>query len=579
MPVRPKNRPARVGARGLLAVIIAGGLVVIALWWHGSPGVHGLGGWLTGAGEILGLLAGYGVVVLVALMSRLPPLERGLGTDQLARWHAMGGRYVVSLVVAHALLIIWGYAIGAHTGVVSETATLLTQYPDVLMATVAGFLLLGIGIVSMRAARRRIRYETWYFLHLYTYLAIALAFSHQLADGASFIGNLAARFWWSAMYLTVLVVVLWYRVAVPLLSYRRHRFEVLGVKAEAPGVISVYIGGTRLDELDAEPGQFFRWRFLTRSLWWSSHPFSLSAAPGSDVLRITVKNLGDHSQALARLQPGTRVFAEGPYGALTPADSDRGVLLLAGGVGITPLRAIFATLPGHVTLIYRASSERDIVFRDELDAIAAARGATVHYLVGSRAEIGGDPLSPRVLRSLVPGLDEQDAYVCGPRRHDRGRGPRAARRRGARAAHPLRVVRVLREGIREHAPGDPGRHRYHRRSRGPAVVQVARPVRTRGGDGRRVGQWLFIFIFIFIFVVGRADDDRPGGVPAGVAGRQAARGRDRGRRQGGQYRLRPGPDPADRAERQDRQGRGPGAAGQHPPRHPDRRLRLPQADQ
>ena len=132
------------------------------------------------------------------------------------------------------------------------------------------------------------------------------------------------------------------------------------------------------------------------------------------MLRITVKNLGDHSQALAQLQPGTRVFAEGPYGAFTPADSGRGVVLLAGGVGITPLRAIFATLPGHVTLIYRASSERDIVFRDELDAIAAARGATVHYLVGSRAEIGGDPLSPRVLRSLVPGLDQQEAYVCGP---------------------------------------------------------------------------------------------------------------------------------------------------------------------
>ena len=99
----------------------------------------------------------------------------------------MGGRYIVSLVFAHGLLIIWGYAVGAHTSVVSETATLLTQYPDVLMATVAGFLLLGVGIVSMRAARRRVRYETWYYLHLYTYLAIALAFSHQFAVGASFV--------------------------------------------------------------------------------------------------------------------------------------------------------------------------------------------------------------------------------------------------------------------------------------------------------------------------------------------------------------------------------------------------------
>jgi predicted ferric reductase len=398
----------------VLAVIAVGAVVVIALWWHDTPAVRGLGGWLTGAGEILGLLCGYSVMVLVALMARLPPLERGMGTDQLARWHAMGGRYVVSLVVAHGLLILWGYAVQAHTSVVSESATLLTQYPDVLMATVAGFLLLGIGIVSMRAARRRVRYETWYYLHLYTYLAIALAFSHQFADGVSFVNSLTARFWWSAMYLTVIVLVLWYRVAVPLRASVRHGFKVIGVKGEGPGVISVYIGGSRLDELAAEPGQFFRWRFLDRSLWWSSHPYSLSAAPGADVMRITVKDLGDHSRALRRLRPGTRVIAEGPYGAFTAEDSGRGVLLLAGGVGITPLRAIFATLPGHVTLIYRASSERDIVFRDELDAIAAARGATVHYLIGSRAEIGGDPLSPRLLRSLVPGLEQQDAYVCGP---------------------------------------------------------------------------------------------------------------------------------------------------------------------
>jgi predicted ferric reductase len=412
--VRDKKAHGRIGARGALAVIGLGAVAVIALWWHSTPDVSGLGGWLTGAGEILGLLAGYGVVVLVALMARLPPLERGIGTDQLARWHAMGGRYVVCIVAAHGLLILWGYAVEAHTTVLSESASLLTQYPDVLLATVAGFLLLGVGLVSMRAARRRMRYETWYYLHLYTYLAIALAFSHQFAVGASFINNLAARFWWSAMYLTVAVLVLWYRVAVPLRAFARHEFKVIGVKAEGPGVISVYIGGRHLDELAAEPGQFFRWRFLTRSLWWSSHPYSLSAAPGTDVLRITVKDLGDHSQALSRLRPGTRVIAEGPYGAFTAGRSGRGVVLLAGGVGITPLRAMFSTLPGPVTLIYRASSERDIVFRTELEAIAAARGATVYYLVGSRAEIGGDPLSPKMLRSLVPGLDQREVYVCGP---------------------------------------------------------------------------------------------------------------------------------------------------------------------
>ena len=420
---RPRGRSRRVveprehlrARPGLvLGLIYAGGLAVIGLWWADTPSVHGLGDWLTNAGRILGLLAGYGVVVLVALMSRLPPLERGIGTDRLARWHAMGGRYVVSVIVAHALLIIWGYSVTAHEGLVKETGTLLTSYPDVLMATVAGFLFLGIGLVSARAARRRLSYDTWYHLHFYTYLAIALAFSHQFADGASFISSLKARFVWSLLYASVAALLIWYRVISPLRISARHRFHVVALRREAADVVSVYIGGEHLDELQADPGQFFRWRFLTRGMWWSSHPYSLSAAPRSDVMRITVKDRGDHSGAVRRLRPGTRVIAEGPYGAFTPEPDGRRVLLLAGGVGITPLRAMFATLPGEVTLIYRASSPEDVVFGPELNAIARDRGAAVHYLVGSRAQLGVDPLTADQILALVPGVHRYEVYVCGP---------------------------------------------------------------------------------------------------------------------------------------------------------------------
>ena len=297
----------------VLSIIGAGVLAVIALWWSDTPSVHGLGDWLTNAGRILGLLAGYGVVVLVALMARLPPLERGIGTDRLARWHAMGGRYVVSVIVAHATLITWGYAVTAHENVVGETKTLLLSYPDVLMATVAGFLFLGIGLVSARAARRRINYDTWYHLHFYTYLAVALAFSHQFADGASFVSSVKARFVWSLMYASVAALLIWYRVLTPLRSARRHRFRVVALRRESPDVVSVYIGGDHLDELQADPGQFFRWRFLTHGMWWSSHPYSLSAVPRPDVMRITVKDRGDHSGAVS-LGPAPRSSWKDPTG-------------------------------------------------------------------------------------------------------------------------------------------------------------------------------------------------------------------------------------------------------------------------
>jgi ferredoxin-NADP reductase len=108
------------------------------------------------------------------------------------------------------------------------------------------------------------------------------------------------------------------------------------------------------------------------------------------------------------------VFAEGPYGALTADGKSSNVVLLAGGLGITPLRALFATIPGRVTLIYRASSPRDVVFQNELDSIAQDKGGTVHYIIGSRRELGGDPLNARVLTKLAPGLHRQDVYLCGP---------------------------------------------------------------------------------------------------------------------------------------------------------------------
>jgi ferredoxin-NADP reductase len=324
----------------------------------------------------------------------------------------------VSLVVAHALLIIWGYAVTAHTDVVSQTSTLLMSYPDVLMATVAGLLLVGVGAVSARAARRRLRYETWYHLHLYTYLAVALAFSHQFADGAEFMNDLSARVAWSALYIAVAAAIVWYRFATPIRQAVRHRVRVEQVVPEAPGVVSVVLGGRHLDELRAESGQFLRVRFLARELWWASNPYSLSAAVLPTRMRITVKDLGGHSGTLARLRPGTRVVTEGPYGALTASRRRRRkVLLVAGGIGITPLRALLQTLPadpGQITLLYRAGSERDVVFRAELEELARLRGARVHILPGRRRELGYDPLSTGALTANLPDLREHDVYVCGP---------------------------------------------------------------------------------------------------------------------------------------------------------------------
>lgn len=315
----------------------AGAAGVLGLWWAGTASVVSPADWLTGAGRITGLLAGYGCAVLVALMARVPLLDHRVGTDRLARWHAMGGRYTLSLVLAHVLLIIWGYALASHSGVVHQTTTLVLDYPDMLKGTAAFLLLIATAVVSARAARRRMSYETWHYLHFATYLAVFLAFGHQLSNGADFVGNRPAQLAWYALYLSVAALIAWFRFLLPVRRALRHRLRVAEVRQEAPGVVSVHLTGRHLTELGAESGQFFRWRFVTPGLWWTANPYSLSAPPLPGHLRITVKEAGKHSAALALLRPGTRVWAEGPYGSFTAVRrrADK-VLLLAGGVGITP---------------------------------------------------------------------------------------------------------------------------------------------------------------------------------------------------------------------------------------------------
>jgi predicted ferric reductase len=419
-PRRVAAAPSRaaVSPTAALWVIAAGTVAMLWLWWRDNSSVVGFGGWLIGAGRITGLLAGYAIIVLLALMARIPAIDRGIGTDRLARWHAMGGRYTISLAIAHTVLIIWGYAVLAHTGVVRETATMLTSYPDVLMATVGLGLLVLVGVVSARAARRRLEYETWHFVHFYVYLAVALAFSHEFATGSDF-RDRTTRIAWSALYVAVAACLVWYRVVTPLRAARRNQLRVTRVVRESSDVVSVYLTGRHVAGLRAEPGQFFRWRFLTRDLWWAANPYSLSAVPVGDTLRITVKFSGKHSRSLKRVRPGTRVIAEGPYGSFTAARRRRRrVLLVAAGIGITPLRTLFESLPGEppdVALVYRASTVEDLVLRGELDHIAARRGAAVHYVVGRRRRNGTDPLTVDRIVRLVPDVRSRDVYLCGPR--------------------------------------------------------------------------------------------------------------------------------------------------------------------
>lgn len=405
---------------GALALLVAlNAAAIVFLWWHGGgiSDVHDASTLLTTAGRLAGLLGAGSALVQVLLLGRLPALDRLVGFERLAVWHRRNGKACLLLLLAHVALITAGYTLGDRISFFSEVARLIGGYPGVITATAAVVLLIGVVVTSLVAVRRRLRYETWWFVHLYAYLAIALAFSHQIATGTAFVGDAAARTYWTALYVAVLVALVGYRFAVPLARSAFHGLRVARVVAEAPGVVSVEISGRALGRLRARSGQFFLWRFLTRDRWWEAHPFSLSAAPDGRRLRITVKSMGDFTGRLSGVGPGTRVIVEGPFGAFTTASRRRPrVALIAGGVGITPIRALLEDMPGapgDIDVIYRALSERDVILRAELEQLAQQRGTRVHYVLGDHRD-AGELLSAEHLRALVPDIAARDVYVCGP---------------------------------------------------------------------------------------------------------------------------------------------------------------------
>ena len=250
------------------------------------------------------------MMLQLILIARLPFLDRRLGMDRLTRWHRWVGFTLFWTVLTHASIVVLGYA-RLDNAPLLKTFLGLAGVVASLLGMIAATIIVVIAATSGKFLRRRLSYEAWHAIHMAVYLAIFVALTHQFLEGTTFSSPWARAYWWTVWALVIGALVVG-RVVIPLRRNARHAFRVAGVVPEGPNATSVYVTGRDLDKLPARAGQFCIWRFPDHNGWWQANPFSLSAAPDGRHLRLTAKAVGTTSAGLRGLQPGSRVFVEGP---------------------------------------------------------------------------------------------------------------------------------------------------------------------------------------------------------------------------------------------------------------------------
>ncbi|HVI69575.1 MAG TPA: ferredoxin reductase family protein [Magnetospirillaceae bacterium] len=369
-------------------------------------------------GRLFGLFATFCALTQFVVMGRVGWLEPIFGLDRLAIFHRRNGMATISFILLHSSLMTL-----THPLLQGSTNFLdIIHVPYVWMAMIAEVLfILTVGL-SIYIVRKHLKFETWYVVHLLNYLAIALVPWHQLTNGGDFLTNPLFANYWIVLYVFTALNVLYWRFGMTIIKFTRHDFTVEKVVKETPTATSVYIKVRNLDRFKAKGGQFVLVRFLAKPFIFQEHPFSLSMLPSSEHLRLTIRQVGDFTNMIPQLQPGTKVWVHGPFGAFTHEQQRTNKLLyIVGGIGITPIRSMIEDQArrgesGNAVLLYGNRTANDTIFLDELTQLGKQIAMPMYNVLSEQKDYKGEKgyIDIEKIERLVPDVRTRDVFICGP---------------------------------------------------------------------------------------------------------------------------------------------------------------------
>lgn len=377
---------------------------------------------LTQFGVACGFVALSIMALEYALVSKVRTLSGAFGQDALLQFHKLMGKLATALILVHAYLMIGsGYPVEWLNPVGSDVPWAMRW------GVLASLALLLLMFLSIARKQIRLSYDRWQLSHgVLADAVILMGFVHLLMFGG-FSTSPAMRALLVLYFAALLALAVRHRLIQPLRMWSRP-WEVVENRPELGDSRTLVLAPVNHDGFTFEPGQF-AWLSTGRTPFHKDrHPISISSCaydePGRP-MSFTIRNLGDWSGSVVpALAPGRRVWVDGPHGVFS-ADRQQGMgfVLFGGGVGITPMRSICATLAergdARPVILFFASRDADsLTFIDEFDELKTRLDLTVipvleHPPEGWTGERGF--ITKEIVQRYLPRhFHRYQYFICGP---------------------------------------------------------------------------------------------------------------------------------------------------------------------
>jgi len=352
------------------------------------------------------------------LTARFRYVTEPWGEDVIYHFHRQISLIAVGLVVAHPVILI------AVQPRLLAPSNMLDAPWTAHFALVSIFSVITLVVTALWRLALKIKYEAWHLIHVVLALVAIVAGMVHMIGSSFYLVDPWKRSLWIGLTVFWIGLLLYVRLVKPLFMLRRP-YRVAEVRKERGDTSTLVMQPDGHAGFRFSPGQF---GWLT--IWGSpfaitAHPFSFSssAAATDGRVEMTIRNLGDFTSNIRKVAAGQRVYLDGPYGAFTignPADMH---VLIAGGIGVTPMMSMMCTLADRsdkrpVILLYGVQDWDSITFREELEALKARLNLTVVYVLskppagwtGEQGFINAEIFK----RHLPPPYADHEYFICGP---------------------------------------------------------------------------------------------------------------------------------------------------------------------